>query len=74
MILVAIDDKGHKRCLQSHILSGEPPVTTSAVPAEPGGARWVIPFKFLDLIKATPYYFNDLSGSIGPSKFFYLPP
>ena len=73
MILVAIDDKGHKRCLQSHILSGEPPVTTSAVPAEPGGARWVIPFKFLGLIKAKHYYLNDLSSSIGPSKFFDLP-
>ena len=39
MTLVTVDDKGHKRCLQSRILSGETPTTTSVGPSDPIGGR-----------------------------------
>ena len=57
MTLVTVDDKGHKRCLQSHNLSGETPVTTSAGPAEQGVLGVIAsPFQFLDLKKAKSSY------------------
>ena len=60
MTLVTVDDKGHKRCLQSHNLSGETPVTTSAGPAEQGVLGVIeSPFQFLDLKKG-PKNFKSL--------------